>query len=239
MTAFERIQYLLHLYSIDIKLFGSCANGIAIKNSDIDIAVGCNILQHFQYIANESEKVKFALAKIEEILCQHRWVKNLKLIKTASIPVIKLTVDTSIEFNLSMFQYPAGLNTVHDSGEIDIDITIETTRTKAVSEYEANLNHYDNMLFAQEITHLGIISTNAINNWLSEVKSLHSIVVVMKMYLSTNQLNITYEGNSFNIFRRPQYLCHDSLATRCHLRKRTTKLNQSCQSFTNHSQVLY
>ncbi|MFM7855008.1 MAG: nucleotidyltransferase domain-containing protein [Flammeovirgaceae bacterium] len=35
---------MLSYYNIPIKLFGSCANGIAVKNSDIDIAIDQAIL---------------------------------------------------------------------------------------------------------------------------------------------------------------------------------------------------
>ena len=35
---------MLQYYSIPIKLFGSCASGIAVKNSDIDIAIDQSIL---------------------------------------------------------------------------------------------------------------------------------------------------------------------------------------------------
>ena len=48
--AFERIQFLLQLYAIPIKLFGSCANGIAVKNSDIDIAIDKSILAWMELV---------------------------------------------------------------------------------------------------------------------------------------------------------------------------------------------
>lgn len=50
MIAFQRIQFLLSFYNIQIKLFGSCANGIAIKNSDIDIAVDSFILNWMEFL---------------------------------------------------------------------------------------------------------------------------------------------------------------------------------------------
>jgi predicted nucleotidyltransferase len=40
----------LSCYSIEIQLFGSCACGIAIKNSDIDIAVKSEIVSMFEYL---------------------------------------------------------------------------------------------------------------------------------------------------------------------------------------------
>ena len=39
VLAFERLKYLLEWYGIEIRLYGSCACGIAIENSDLDVAV--------------------------------------------------------------------------------------------------------------------------------------------------------------------------------------------------------
>ena len=47
MIAYERLQFMLMVWGIPIKLFGSCASGIAIKNSDIDVAVDNSILNYF------------------------------------------------------------------------------------------------------------------------------------------------------------------------------------------------
>jgi len=60
IVAYERIQFLLQYYSVPIKLFGSCANGIAVKNSDIDIAIDQSILQWIEMIP-ETERVRVAL----------------------------------------------------------------------------------------------------------------------------------------------------------------------------------
>lgn len=40
VLGFERLSYILSLCGISIKLYGSCACGIAVKNSDIDAAIG-------------------------------------------------------------------------------------------------------------------------------------------------------------------------------------------------------
>lgn len=50
MVAFERVQFLLSFYYVGIELFGSCASGIAIQNSDIDIAVKPEILNYFSHV---------------------------------------------------------------------------------------------------------------------------------------------------------------------------------------------
>ena len=44
------------LYGIPIKLFGSCANGIAIKDSDIDIALDNCITNYFNLSEDDDDQ---------------------------------------------------------------------------------------------------------------------------------------------------------------------------------------
>jgi non-canonical poly(A) RNA polymerase PAPD5/7 len=97
VVAFERIQFLLSFYNISIRLFGSCASGIAINNSDIDIAVDNSILSLYEYLP-ENLKLLGALESLEQVFASQQCFTYIKLIKTASIPVVKLTLDTSFEF---------------------------------------------------------------------------------------------------------------------------------------------
>jgi hypothetical protein len=60
LIAYERIQFMLGMWKIPIKLFGSCASGITIKNSDIDIAVDNSILNYFMHMP-ENMRLKGAL----------------------------------------------------------------------------------------------------------------------------------------------------------------------------------
>ena len=88
---------MLGMWKVPIKLFGSCASGITIKNSDIDIAVDNSILNYFLHLS-ETNRLKGALEQLEQLLLQQPWVTGLKLIKTAAIPLIKMKVNTSINF---------------------------------------------------------------------------------------------------------------------------------------------
>jgi DNA polymerase sigma len=63
LIAYERIQFILGMWKIPIKLFGSCASGITIKNSDIDIAVDNSILNYFMHLA-ESSRLRGALEQL-------------------------------------------------------------------------------------------------------------------------------------------------------------------------------
>ena len=93
--AFERIQFLLSFYYIQIELFGSCASGIAIQNSDIDIAVKSEILNYFEHVP-EHFRLQAALNNLHQILSTQPYLTDINLIAKASIPIIKLKVDTSV-----------------------------------------------------------------------------------------------------------------------------------------------
>lgn len=107
------------MWKVPIKLFGSCASGITIKNSDIDIAVDNSILNYFIHLP-ENNRLKGALEQLEQLLGSQPWVTGLRLIKTAAIPLIKLKVNTSVKFallpGLEMYQpYIDSLNRDHIS----------------------------------------------------------------------------------------------------------------------------
>ena len=148
MVAFERIQFLLSFYYVQIELFGSCASGIAIQNSDIDIAVKPEILKYFQHIP-EHLRLQAALENLQQIFSTQPYISDINVIGTASVPIIKLKIDTSIPcLDLSYGQVYSRLNRPHRSGVIQTDITIETLNL------QTNSNHF------------GISSTQLINQWL-------------------------------------------------------------------------
>lgn len=120
IVAFERVQFLLQYYQIPIKLFGSCANGIAVKNSDIDIAVDQSILYWVEFIP-ENLKISVALERLSELFQAYPCFKEIKVIKTAAIPVLKMIIDTSVPF-LGV-EY-LSLNRPHYTGPIQADLTI-------------------------------------------------------------------------------------------------------------------
>ena len=107
--------------------------------------------------------------------------------------------------------YIDSLNRQHlSSGEIHIDLTIETIN----KELQSN--------------HLGVISTDHINHWLKTIKSLHPLVIIIKNYLTKTTLNITYEGNLKLYFRWSQYLFYDLHACRFYEGKSSWGRSESC-----------
>lgn len=79
---------------MNIELFGSCASGIAIQNSDIDIAVKNEILSYFDYVPDHLRLIG-ALEYLQQIFASQDYIFDINLISTAAIPIIKLKIDTS------------------------------------------------------------------------------------------------------------------------------------------------
>ena len=69
----------------------------------------------------EHERVPAGLEWLEELFSCYPCFMDIKVIKTAAIPVIKLTIDTSSTFISSEY---SSLNRPHNSGKIKADITI-------------------------------------------------------------------------------------------------------------------
>lgn len=60
MLAFERISAIFRLYNVQCRLFGSCASGITIQESDIDIAINEEILAMFGHEADKKTQMNNA-----------------------------------------------------------------------------------------------------------------------------------------------------------------------------------
>jgi len=118
MVAFERIQFLLSFYYVQIELFGSCASGIAIQSSDIDIAVKPEILNYFEHVP-EHLRLQAALENLQQIFSTQPYISDIRVIGTASVPIIKLKIDTSVPcLDSSYGEVFASLNRPHRSGLI-------------------------------------------------------------------------------------------------------------------------
>lgn len=65
-----------------------------IEKSDVDVAVAHHILSYFPY-GTLKDRVVCALSHLHEMFQQQAWVSRTTLITTASIPVLKLEVNTA------------------------------------------------------------------------------------------------------------------------------------------------
>lgn len=87
-----------------VQLYGSYATGLALISSDIDICVVGSGL-------SGSSTIKSAIGELGRVISGYPWVEQCQPIPTASVPVVKLTVDTG---------YFSGIQ-----DHLKVDITIE------------------------------------------------------------------------------------------------------------------
>ena len=74
-----------------MRIFGSCSTGLALADSDIDIAINSLILNCFCYpYLCVRDRIILALDSIQNIVINQKSIISIKLIKTASIPILKL-----------------------------------------------------------------------------------------------------------------------------------------------------
>lgn len=178
VLSFERLRCLLALYDLPIQLYGSCACGIAVKNSDVDIAVDEKILSQFQpFLPHARDQMEAALDFLTDLFKRLVWITFIEPIKSARVPVIKLVIDTNTPvledfFSLQDRMYLS--RKIPNGGKVSIDLTIETKK----SDFSSN--------------HLGVTSTQEIRKWLQEIPTLNSLVVILKYYLIKRSLNDTY-----------------------------------------------
>ena len=98
VLGFERLKFIMDSIGAEIKLYGSCACGIAIENSDVDVAIAENILNYYPWIYNPHEQVNAVFEYLQAYLLQFPWISDLRIIPSAFIPIIKLTIDTEQPF---------------------------------------------------------------------------------------------------------------------------------------------
>lgn len=80
------------------KLYGSCCVGLAIKNSDVDVTIDEGVLQqYYGYYGDTLECIAAFFSYLEYYLANFKWISNLKVIKSATIPIIKFTIDNRVK----------------------------------------------------------------------------------------------------------------------------------------------
>jgi len=72
-------------WNIKTKIYGSCATGLALTSSDVDIAVS-------GIEAYDRGQLCDSLLNISNYLKQFKWITSNKPIITASVPILKLVI---------------------------------------------------------------------------------------------------------------------------------------------------
>lgn len=72
-------------YGVDVKVFGSCATGLALPSSDIDLLV-----TGFEH--SEVSEIREILEFISKQLKEYPWAVSVKPILSAVVPVVKIVM---------------------------------------------------------------------------------------------------------------------------------------------------
>lgn len=108
------------MIGVEVKVYGSVCVGLAARDSDVDVTVGEGILeQGWGYLEDISDRISGFFEYLQYYFANYPWISNIKVIKSATIPIIKFTIDTT-HLNPTLTSVPLGT--------VQIDLTIETTQ---------------------------------------------------------------------------------------------------------------
>lgn len=180
-----------HGQYVGIKMYGSMASGLAIEQSDVDLAVVGLDLQ-----GDKDIQIREMRRLCDQLDCfMKSKLTSLKFIETASVPVIKLQVDLQKVYQrISKHQGPglrsqdSNLSEIEDSmRHLGIDITFEDcSKQSYMAPYR--INH-------------GISCISSIQELCINQPTLKPIVLVLKKILQLHNLNQPYLGglNSYSL----------------------------------------
>ncbi len=160
--------------SIKTALYGSMAAGLALPSSDIDIAV-------------LGVRSADGLEKLGEILAGEGFVKDCKVIATARVPVIKLVVDVN-KLSGTLKEVKCGITEI----KVDVTMDIEAEDMVTTSE-EVGVPGKPKVSLVRN----GVRFVEWVQTKLKEIPALKPVVLIMKMLLASNRLNVPYHGSNF------------------------------------------
>jgi len=189
ILVYKRIEHCVArtfpMNNMKTKIFGSCATGLALTTSDVDIAVS-GIETYDRATLCDS------LSKISEVLKNFKWVLSNKPILTAHVPVLKLEIDPKI-----------GFTELAEAGLVD-----ETKTRILLNGQGPELNMTEdgeNAIIKVDLTleslgmmgytvHMGYRSTEFAEKMLAQYKSLYIVTIVLKEFLYNHKLLNTFHG---------------------------------------------
>ncbi|KAL4465387.1 hypothetical protein ABPG72_009132 [Tetrahymena utriculariae] len=192
---FYRIQHLLKKQfekvesQVDLRIFGSCATGLSLPTSDIDLGITgfeCHPRSDLIYILNQ----------LANILEQFKWVKSIERIFTASIPIIKMEVDPFIDFKecinqdeLLLFFDPI------ETQNLNLLITEENQSLKGIQlKVDITVECQMQSPNSEILNHMGFLSTDFVVRWMGYYVRLQPMTIVMKCFLHARNLNTNFKG---------------------------------------------
>ncbi|CAD8078342.1 unnamed protein product [Paramecium sonneborni] len=183
----QRVQHVIKSYfkNCDTEIFGSSTTGLALKDSDVDMVVyGLQVYTKQQLFE--------PMRRLIEIFTELKWAVQCKHIFQASVPLIKVLVDPSIDF-LSFKGEPKyiimqcrnqdlNLKYGDPSQHIYIDITFELAPPYAI--YNPYVQAFN----------IGFQSTQYTIDICEKISGFSEVAIYLKKLLKIKDLNDSYTG---------------------------------------------
>ncbi|CAD8163543.1 unnamed protein product [Paramecium octaurelia] len=183
----QRVQHVIKSYfkNCDTQIFGSSTTGLALKDSDVDMVVyGLQVFTKQQLFE--------PMRRLIEIFTELKWAVQCKHIFQASVPLIKVLVDPSIDF-LSFKGEPKyiimqcrnldlNLKYGDPSQHIFIDITFELAPSYAI--YNPYIQAFN----------IGFQSTQFTIDICGKIQGFSEVAIYLKKLLKIKDLNDSYTG---------------------------------------------
>ncbi|CAK88180.1 unnamed protein product (macronuclear) [Paramecium tetraurelia] len=181
--AFERVKSVIQKVFLGIpdgmitsRLFGSCATGLALLDSDIDIGINGLEVYNRNMLKSHFDNLYFEFSR-------KKWVVKANPIFNSSVPIIKLEIDPQI----NIFEYE-GRNL--DEQQIQLWKRLKQ-KLKSGIKVDISFNFNGNGIYS---THLGSITTDLVKKWMEEYPSLQQIVLILKSMIKKLKLSESYTG---------------------------------------------
>ncbi|CAD8059451.1 unnamed protein product [Paramecium sonneborni] len=179
--SFERVKQVIQKVFLGIPdemimLFGSCATGLALIDSDIDIGINGLEVYNRNMLKNHFDNLFFEFSR-------KKWVIKANPIFNSSVPIIKLEIDPQI----NVFDYE-GRNL--DEHQIQQWKKLKQ-KLKSGIKVDISFNFNGNGICS---THLGSITTDLVKRWMEEYPSLQQIVLILKSMIKKLKLSESYTG---------------------------------------------
>jgi len=178
--------------------------GLELPYSDMDIGIS----GFEKYSKYETESI---LSRLLENLSYMKWVKLCKPIFTASVPLLKLVLnslfssfndikkelDPTIAFN--EFTYPnPPIDYINSSEKYNhLNVKAKTNKPLIIKvdiSLENVSNEFPGFILGENV---GTLSTNLINHYLHIYPNLHKLIIVCKHFLYQKEFNKSYQGTFF------------------------------------------
>uniref|UniRef100_A0A7S3ZAR2 U-box domain-containing protein n=1 Tax=Lotharella globosa TaxID=91324 RepID=A0A7S3ZAR2_9EUKA len=208
-----------------VQKYGSYATGLALPSSDIDLVVSevgaAPDVGEVSCPVQDTFRSRFQ--RLADELSQHSWIKNVKAIHTAKIPVIKLecnvkgrTIPVDITFNFgsrhegssssplipstgSRSQSPILSATPKAGSGSSTSFTVvpekvELARRKSEENVHVPATICEGESPSLQRIHNGVQSVQLIKDYLEKIKPLKPLMFVLKQFLYEKELNNIFTG---------------------------------------------